>query len=106
LKVVSIKEPIRVRWKGWTDDKYGSQMWMYYLELHKLVVKDATLELTELNPIKPMARNQTLHMGDVSHYQTFTPLEPGMYRYVLIILPWKLLFHHIEITFLIPILWW
>ncbi|XP_060598180.1 uncharacterized protein LOC132751968 isoform X3 [Ruditapes philippinarum] len=77
------KEPIRVRWKGWTDDKYGSQMWMYYLELHKLVVKDATLELTELNPIKPMARNQTLHMGNTSHYQTFTPLEPGMYSILL-----------------------
>ncbi|XP_060598183.1 uncharacterized protein LOC132751969 isoform X2 [Ruditapes philippinarum] len=77
------KEPITVRWKGWTDDKYGSQMWMYYLELHKLVVKDATLQLTERNPIKPMARNQTLHMGNMSHYQTFTPLEPGMYSILL-----------------------
>ncbi|XP_060563555.1 uncharacterized protein LOC132722945 [Ruditapes philippinarum] len=58
-------------------------MWMYYLELHKLEVKDATLELTERNPIKPMARNQTLHMGNMSHYQTFTPLEPGMYSILL-----------------------
>jgi hypothetical protein len=110
LKVVSIKEPIRVRWKGWTDDKYGSQMWMYYLELHKLVVEDATLQLTERNPIKPMDRFQMLHMGNIEHYHTFTPLEPGMYRYVFIISPPNTV-NHIEITFLfylkkIPIFWW
>jgi uncharacterized protein involved in high-affinity Fe2+ transport len=99
VTVVSIKEPITVRWKGWTDDGYGSKMWMYYLELHKLEVKDATLELTERNPIKPMASNQTLHMGNMSHYQTFTPLEPGMYRYVLIISPPNTV-NHIGIRFL------
>ena len=55
-------------------------MWMYDLELHKLVVEDATLKLTERDPIGPMATNETRHMGGRSHYKTFTPLEPGMYR--------------------------
>ncbi|XP_053374459.1 uncharacterized protein LOC128547004 [Mercenaria mercenaria] len=54
-------------------------MWMYYLELHKLVVKDATQELTERNPIGPMATAEVNHMGDVVHSHTFIPKEPGMY---------------------------
>ncbi|XP_045170153.2 uncharacterized protein LOC123532684 isoform X7 [Mercenaria mercenaria] len=73
------KKPITIYWKGWTDDEYGSQMWMYYLELHKLVVKDATQELTERNPIGPMATAEVNHMGDVVHSHTFIPKEPGMY---------------------------
>jgi hypothetical protein len=72
---------------------------MYYLELHKLVVEDATLQLTERNPIKPMAKNEMFHMGKMSHYQTFTPLEPGIYRYVYKISPLNT-GNHVEITFL------
>ncbi|XP_053374452.1 uncharacterized protein LOC123532684 isoform X3 [Mercenaria mercenaria] len=84
LDVVSefTKDPITVYWKGWTDDLYGSQMWMYYLELHKLVVNDATLHLTERDPVGPMDRAFVMHMGDL-HTHTFTPKEPGMYSILL-----------------------
>lgn len=75
-----MQKPITMYWKDWTDDKYGSQMWMYYLELHKLVVKDETLKLTELDPTGPMDTANVMHMENVVHEHTFTPKEPGIYR--------------------------
>ncbi|WAQ95012.1 FGFR2-like protein, partial [Mya arenaria] len=77
--------PIRLEWKGWEDsDIYTAGVGMYYLELHKLETKDATQELTETNPVEPMAEGYVNHEGgrnsQVLHTFSFTPTEPGMYR--------------------------
>ncbi|XP_052799140.1 uncharacterized protein LOC128230732 [Mya arenaria] len=80
--------PIRLEWKGWEDsDIYTAGVGMYYLELHKLETKDATQELTETNPVEPMAEGYVNHEGgrnsQVLHTFSFTPTEPGMYSILM-----------------------
>ena len=80
------KNPVQLWWKGWVDsDEVTSGVGIYYFEVHKLVAKDATFKLTEDNPIKPLMTDSVMHVGgstnQIQHNKTFTPSEPGMYRY-------------------------
>ncbi|XP_052223457.1 uncharacterized protein LOC127839217 isoform X2 [Dreissena polymorpha] len=82
------KTPIVLQWKGWVDtDKYSAGVGAYRLELHRLEVKDATLELTEANPTLPLLENRVNHTGNTTVQNlfstTFTPPEPGMYSIVM-----------------------
>ncbi|KAH3716928.1 uncharacterized protein LOC127855528 [Dreissena polymorpha] len=82
------KTPIVLEWEGWVDtDQYSAGVGAYRLELHRLEVKDATLELTEANPTLPLLENRVDHtkntMGQNLFRTTFTPPEPGMYSIVM-----------------------
>ncbi|KAH3717275.1 hypothetical protein DPMN_060057 [Dreissena polymorpha] len=90
LKVTSefTKTPIVLEWKGWVDtDNYSAGVGAYRLELHRLEVKDETLELTEANPTLPLMENRVIHTGNTMVQNlfstTFTPPEPGLYSIVM-----------------------
>ena len=67
------------------SDNVTSGVVLYNFEVHTLVIKDATLTLTEDNPIKPMMTDFVVHVGgstsQIQHNTTFIPPEPGIYRY-------------------------
>ncbi|KAL4222693.1 hypothetical protein ACF0H5_018734 [Mactra antiquata] len=69
------KEPIRPRWKGWTDDLSG--MWQYYVELFKLN-PDPYGRLVETEPVGPKFTATVEHNSSMA-YPTITPPAPGMY---------------------------
>lgn len=77
------KKPIIMRWKGWYDDMYGAGMWQYYLELHRLVVKPVTGNLTEENPVRPKDTALVMHQNSTVMQHTFQVTEPGVYSLLL-----------------------